>query len=135
MTNRSTAFWVRFPGDPNQYSASSRRSGLTRYVQGTSRAKPSRGIRLFVRPTIQLADAITLATLPPMSIAELQKLPALEKLKIIETLWSDLSADDSFKSPDWHAGELAATEAGFKSGQVRKEDWDIAKKELRAKFE
>jgi hypothetical protein len=104
-------------------------------VQGTYRAKVSRGYRWYVRPTIQLADAITLATLPPMSIAELQKLPALEKLKIIEALWSDLSADDSFKSPDWHAGELAATEAGFKSGQVRKEDWDIAKKELRAKFE
>jgi hypothetical protein len=34
-----------------------------------------------------------------MSIAELRKLPADEKLKIIEMLWSDLATDDESFSP------------------------------------
>jgi len=38
-----------------------------------------------------------------MSIAELRRLPPIEKLKIIETLWADLAAgDESFPSPAWH---------------------------------
>lgn len=53
-----------------------------------------------------------------MSIAELRKLPAGEKLRIIETLWADLAGDeDAFESPAWHEQELKKTEEDF-SGQT-----------------
>jgi putative addiction module component (TIGR02574 family) len=71
-----------------------------------------------------------------MSIAELRKLPPVEKLKIIETLWSDLAADeDSFESPMWHEGELRKTEAEYAAGRIEMLDWEDAKKELRKRFE
>jgi len=70
-----------------------------------------------------------------MSIAELRKLPPDEKLKIIEALWSDLAADESFESPAWHAEELRKTEADFAAGRVETVDWEDAKKELRKRFE
>ncbi len=71
-----------------------------------------------------------------MSIAELRKLPRDEKLKIIETLWSDLAADEeSFASPGWHADELRKTEAQLAAGEVTVLDWEDAKKELRKRFE
>ena len=38
-----------------------------------------------------------------MIIDELLKLPATEKLKIIEALWSDLmDAETGYPSPAWH---------------------------------
>ncbi len=71
-----------------------------------------------------------------MSIAELRKLPSAEKLKIIETLWSDLAADEgSFSSPAWHEEELKKTEADLAAGRTEVLDWEDAKKELRKKFE
>jgi len=71
-----------------------------------------------------------------MSIAELRLLPNSEKLRIIETLWADISADDTaFESPDWHADELKKTEADLQAGRVSVVDWDEAKKELRKRFE
>lgn len=71
-----------------------------------------------------------------MSIAELRKLPADEKLKIIEALWGDLAADDqAFASPTWHEEELGKTEADFAAGRIEALDWDEAKKELRRQFE
>ena len=71
-----------------------------------------------------------------MSIAELRQLPPEEKLKIIETLWGDLAADEtSFSSPVWHGDELKRTEAEFAAGQIDVLAWDEAKKELRQRFE
>jgi putative addiction module component (TIGR02574 family) len=71
-----------------------------------------------------------------MSIAELRKLPPNEKLKIIETLWADLAADDeSFPSPVWHEEELRKTEADLAADRIEVLDWDEAKKELRKRFE
>ncbi len=71
-----------------------------------------------------------------MSIAELRKLPAAEKLKIIEALWSDLAADeDSFPSPAWHEEALRGTEAEFAAGRTEILDWEEAKKELRKRSE
>lgn len=71
-----------------------------------------------------------------MSIAELRKLPADEKIKILEVLWSDLASDeDSFKSPSWHDGELRQTEKDFDNGNVETLDWEDAKKELRSQFD
>lgn len=71
-----------------------------------------------------------------MSIADLRKLPANEKLKIIETLWADLAADDeSFPSPGWHEEELQKTETALAAGRIEVLDWESAKKELRKRFE
>lgn len=71
-----------------------------------------------------------------MSIAELRLLPASEKLKIIETLWSDLSApDEDIQTPVWHEQELQETEVAFQAGREEVLDWKDAKKELRARFE
>lgn len=71
-----------------------------------------------------------------MSIAELRKLPPAEKLKIIETLWSDLAEDqESFVSPAWHEEALRRTEAEFAAGRIELLDWEDAKKELRRRFE
>jgi putative addiction module component (TIGR02574 family) len=71
-----------------------------------------------------------------MSITELRKLPHSEKLRIIETLWDDLAADDeSFPSPAWHEQELRKTQAEFEAGRVEVLDWQEAKKELRQRFE
>ncbi len=71
-----------------------------------------------------------------MSIAELRKLPSVEKLKIIEALWGDLAEDeDAFESPAWHEEELKKTEAGYATGQIEALDWEDAKKELRKRFE
>lgn len=71
-----------------------------------------------------------------MSIAELRKLPRDEKLKIIETLWGDIAAEDtSFDSPAWHGDELRKTETDLAEGRVESLDWNDAKKELRKRFE
>jgi putative addiction module component (TIGR02574 family) len=71
-----------------------------------------------------------------MSIAELRKLPAEEKLKIIEVLWSDLASDEgAVESPAWHGEALRKTEADFAAGRIESLDWDDAKKELRKRFE
>lgn len=70
-----------------------------------------------------------------MSLAELRMLPRAEKLKIIETLWSDLAGEpESFESPAWHEEELRKTEADFSNGKVEVLNWDDAKKELRKRF-
>jgi len=71
-----------------------------------------------------------------MSIAELRKLPAEEKLKILEVLWGDLAGDeDTFESPAWHETELRKTEADFQAGKIETIDWEDAKKQLRSQFE
>lgn len=71
-----------------------------------------------------------------MSISEIRKMPRLEKIKLMEALWADLSADeDAFDSPAWHVEELRATEARFAAGQEEMLDWEQAKKELRKKHE
>ena len=71
-----------------------------------------------------------------MSIAELRKLPSVEKLRIIEALWADLAEDqDAFESPAWHEEELKKTEADFAAGRIEALDWEDAKKELRKRFE
>ena len=71
-----------------------------------------------------------------MSIAELRQLPRREKLQIVESLWSDLAAEESlFQSPSWHGDELRKTEAELKLGKVQPVDWEAAKKQLRKQFE
>lgn len=59
----------------------------------------------------------------------------IEKLKLMEALWEELSRPDTeFESPAWHAKELAATEQRLADGKEQVMDWDAAKKALRTKF-
>ncbi len=71
-----------------------------------------------------------------MNITELHNLPAIEKLKIIETLWGDLIGDEStLPSLLWHEAELKETEESHLAGSIEVLDWQLAKKELRSRFE
>ena len=71
-----------------------------------------------------------------MNITELHKLPALEKFKIIETLWGDLVGDESsLPNLAWHKTELQKTEEKYLSGTTDVLDWQQAKKELLSQFE
>jgi hypothetical protein len=68
-----------------------------------------------------------------MTVESLRRLPRSEKLKLMETLWEELSRpDDEFESPAWHAKELAATERRLAEGREQVLDWDTAKQSLRA---
>jgi hypothetical protein len=70
-----------------------------------------------------------------MSIETLRQLPRSEKLKLMETLWEELSRpDEEFESPAWHAQELAATERRMAEGKEQVLDWGTAKESLRSKF-
>jgi len=71
-----------------------------------------------------------------MSIAELRQLTRREKLQIVESLWSDLAAEESlFQSPSWHAEELRKTEEDLKLGKIQAINWEEAKRKLRKQFE
>ena len=67
-----------------------------------------------------------------MSVTEIHQLPRQEKLRLLETLWEDLSRDAAeMESPAWHATVLAETAQRLVNGQERVLDWEQAKAELR----
>ncbi|MBK1826606.1 addiction module protein [Haloferula rosea] len=61
------------------------------------------------------------------------RLPKVEKLRLMEALWSDLtSIGDGFESPSWHEAALHETEGRYKSGEEQRVDWAEAKRRLRS---
>jgi hypothetical protein len=71
-----------------------------------------------------------------MSIEMVQQMSRSEQLKLMELLWEQLSRpDDALESPAWHAQELAETERRLSEGKEQVVDWEVAKKELRRRFE
>lgn len=68
-----------------------------------------------------------------MSIQELaMRLPRVEKLRLMEALWDDLSHEDvEVDSPSWHEVVLRETEQRVASGKETPLDWDAAKRHLR----
>jgi hypothetical protein len=71
-----------------------------------------------------------------MTTEAVRKLPRREKLRLMETLWEELSQPETeFASPAWHAKELAETERRLAEGKERALDWETAKKKLRKRFE
>ncbi len=68
-----------------------------------------------------------------MSVEELVlQLPRLEKLRLMETLWSDLNrGGDELDSPEWHETALRETEKRVVSGQEQVLDWEDAKRRIR----
>lgn len=59
------------------------------------------------------------------------QLPKKEKLKIMESLWIDLSSDpESIDSPAWHGEELRRTKERLDRGEEEILDWKAVREEL-----
>ena len=64
-----------------------------------------------------------------VTASDISQMPMLEKLRVMELLWSDLSADEAaLESPAWHEDALRSTEAIGEKPM----DWEDAKAALRA---
>jgi hypothetical protein len=62
----------------------------------------------------------------------LESLSRADKLKLMETLWDDLSVNaPELASPDWHADALNGAQAAHAAGQAKFIDWAQAKRRLR----
>ncbi|MGH8017605.1 MAG: addiction module protein [Opitutaceae bacterium] len=71
-----------------------------------------------------------------MSVADLAQMSRLEKIKLMEAIWADLTRDDAdVQAPAWHQDALRETEQRLAAGKEDVVDWAEAKKELRARFE
>lgn len=67
---------------------------------------------------------------------EIKQMSREEKLKLMEAIWADLATSETeVESPDWHAQLLKETETRVATGEERIADWELAKKELRTRFE
>ena len=67
-----------------------------------------------------------------MSALEIQQMHRLEKLKLMESLWADLSRDEAeLASPFWHADALRETAERVARGEEQVLSWEQAKAEFR----
>ena len=70
------------------------------------------------------------------SAIQIEKMSREEKLQTMEALWTDLSKVESeVESPSWHADVLRETQERVGGGEERITDWEIAKRDLRKRFE
>lgn len=66
---------------------------------------------------------------------DLASMTTVEKLRLMEDLWLDLSArDEQLASPAWHEEVLAERERLTASGEETPVDWELAKKQLRGEL-
>ncbi len=64
----------------------------------------------------------------------LTRLSFVQKLDLMETLWADLTRDETkFESPAWHETVLKDREEAFTAGKVTVTDWEQAKKRIKKK--
>ena len=71
-----------------------------------------------------------------ISTIQISQMSRKEKLQTMEDIWVDLSkVEAEVESPLWHEEVLKETEAQVAAGQERMADWNIAKLELRKRFE
>ena len=68
---------------------------------------------------------------------DLQEMTTLDKLRLMEALWQNLSASSNSElpSPEWHGEILAERDRLVDSGDERFIDWDTAKKQLREELQ
>lgn len=68
-----------------------------------------------------------------MSVEEMvMRLPRIEKIRLMESLWADLSTHgDEMDSPSWHEGLLQQTEQRLAAGKEVAVDWEVAKRRIR----
>jgi hypothetical protein len=59
-----------------------------------------------------------------MSVAEIQRLPRLEQIKLMELLWTEPSRnDEEFDAPAWHGEALRETSEQLAAGKEQVLDW------------
>jgi hypothetical protein len=62
----------------------------------------------------------------------IENLTRIEKLRMMEVIWDDLSRDsETFSSPEWHAQALKDAERALAENRTHFVSWDAAKKMLR----
>lgn len=67
------------------------------------------------------------------TVLDVKSLSKTEKLRLLETLWADLTADDSeVPSPAWHREALEETRQRHERREAIFSDWTEAKTRLRA---
>lgn len=68
-----------------------------------------------------------------MNIAlPLDQMTTAEKLRVMETLWVDLSRNEQeIESPEWHEQVLRERDERVRTGQESFIDWETAKQQLR----
>lgn len=65
----------------------------------------------------------------------LNHLSRLEKVRMMNDIWDDLTHDvEHFQSPDWHGQVLKETQQQLASGKIDSLDWSEAKQLLRNKL-
>lgn len=68
-------------------------------------------------------------------LQSIHELPRVEKIKIMEYLWVELSGEEKeYDSPRWHQKALADTEKKMNEGKEEIIDWNKAKQMLRDNF-
>jgi putative addiction module component (TIGR02574 family) len=68
----------------------------------------------------------------PIPILPLDTMSTEEKLRTIEAIWENVSANpEAIESPAWHEEELRVREAQIESGEAKFIDWEKAKEEIR----
>ena len=65
----------------------------------------------------------------------IEKLTQTEKLRMMEALWRDLSANCDALVPSWHGQALAQAETAVANGTARMVDWAEAKNILRQRVQ
>ena len=60
----------------------------------------------------------------------LDSMSNIEKLKVIEPVWSSLSDPSKLPVPDWHREILAEQRRRLESGEVTFSSWEDVKKRL-----
>ena len=64
---------------------------------------------------------------------DVRSLSKIEKLRLIETLWADLSMEDAaIASPQWHQDALHEAERLHAEGKATFSAWSEAKERIRA---
>ena len=64
---------------------------------------------------------------------DVKTLSKVEKLRLIETLWADLSVEDAgIASPQWHQDALRESERLHAEGKATFSDWSEARERIRA---
>lgn len=65
------------------------------------------------------------------TVLPLDRMTIAEKLRVMETLWADLSRNEAqFDSPKWHGDVLHDRTERVKKGHETFLDWEIARKQL-----
>ena len=66
---------------------------------------------------------------------DLEKMTTADKLRLMEDLWQNLSAENPpLASPAWHGDVLAERDRLIASGEEPFIDWEVAKKRLNAEL-